>query len=77
MVYNVYMKISYVGLNKDKQDKIKKDLGINDVFFYPSLKDVEDTDILSVFVDTVVSKVDIDKMPSLKMIATRSTGHTC
>lgn len=35
----------------------------------------QDTEILSVFVSSTVTKECIDKMPNLKLIATRSTGY--
>ena len=67
------MKISYVGINNDKKEKIKE--SFEEVEFFNNIEDVEDTDILSVFVDTIISRDDIERMKSLKMIATRSTGY--
>ena len=69
------MKISYVGLNEDKHEEIKKVLKEHEVHFYNKIEEVKNTDILSIFVDTVVSKEDINRMADLKMIATRSTGY--
>lgn len=67
------MKISYVGLDKEKEVLVKDELG--EVSFFNNIEEVEDTEILSVFINSVVTREIIEKLPSLKMIVTRSTGY--
>lgn len=55
-------------------------LAEHDLFFHPeplkaaNLPLAKDTDVLSVFIYSRISKAELEQMPQLKLIATRSTG---
>ncbi len=74
------MNIAYFFQESWEQDHIKKALPDDAVAFYqgsladsPSIAD-RDAAVLSVFVNSQVGEVEMQRFPALKLIATRSTG---
>lgn len=77
-------KIAYFKAEDWEVDYVKKqfpedELEIYDVPLTPDNIDkypeIQDNNILSVFVQSVINKEVLDKLPNLKFIATRSTGY--
>jgi D-lactate dehydrogenase len=75
------MKIIFFGLEKENQSLFLKSFGDAEISFIDEKLDegnvalAKDADVLCVFTGSVVDKEKIDLMPSLKFIATRSTGY--
>ena len=75
------MKIIFFETNKDEQKELQILFGNIQVEYYEEKLDsdnvnlAENADIVSVFVNSEVSKEIIDKLPNLKLIQTRSTGY--
>ncbi|MDD5710658.1 MAG: hydroxyacid dehydrogenase [Candidatus Colwellbacteria bacterium] len=73
-------KIAFYGVQPWEQEYLERSLQKHQLTFCPEYLDEKkslersDTEIISVFVDSNVSKKIIDLFPSLKFIATRSTG---
>jgi len=78
--YNRGMKIIFFEVPESEQSAFRDSFaGVETVFSIEKLDEdnvslAEGADALSVFVNSVVSQSIIDKLPSLKFIATRSTG---
>lgn len=72
------MKVGYVTKEEIEKKYIQENLKDFEIIFIENLEEevnkIKDVEILSVFVDTKVSKDIMDKLPNLKFIATRSTG---
>lgn len=74
------MKITFFETEDWEKEYLKNQLPEADVSFFEekiSLDNIDlakDAQIISVFTDSVLNKEIIDKLPNLKMIATRSTG---
>ncbi len=73
------MKILFDAVEPQERDVLEKALAGHALSFLdrPIAKDavLSDADLMSVFVASQVSKATLDSMPSLKFIATRSTGY--
>lgn len=74
------MKIVFFGLDKKEQNFFSQSLDASQVYFINEKLDennvdmAKDAEAICVFVDSIVNKSVLDKMPALKFIATRSTG---
>ena len=75
------MKAAFFGLNQWQKEMIKKRLGCLELFFYDS-DELEDSinkmkgiEIVGLFVETILKKEHIKKLPNLKLIVTLSTGY--
>lgn len=74
------MKISFFELKEDEPQKIKAAITNKELFLseeklsIQNIDSAKDADIISVFVNSMVTKEIIDALPNLKMITTRSTG---
>ncbi len=74
------MKITFFEIKEWEQEYLKNKLNnVEAVFFAEklSLENIDlakDADVVSVFIDSQVTKEIIDALPNLKMVATRSTG---
>ena len=73
------MKIVYVGPYRGEEEIVQKAFLEHEVLFIEKLEhlqppDFNSAEVISVFVDTPVTSDVIEKMPSLKHIAARSTG---
>lgn len=74
------MKIAFFEVPKDEQATFLQAFNNTEVVFFEERLDesnvgsINDADIISVFVNSEVSKGIIDSIPNLKFIATRSTG---
>lgn len=74
------MRISFFEVAEGEKEKLLNNLSeYETLFFAEKLTDetahlAKDSEIISVFVNSVVSKQVIDSIPSLKLISTRSTG---
>jgi len=75
------MKIIFFETNEDEQKELRIFFGSIQVEYYKEKLDsdnvslAKDADIMSVFVNSEVSKEIIDQLPNLKLIQTRSTGY--
>ncbi len=73
------MKIAYIYSEEKWRDHIKEVFSDHDLILGTSLEEIEDdlgdVEVLSVFVSHEVKKEHLEKMPNLKLIATRSTGY--
>ncbi|MFA6300775.1 MAG: NAD(P)-dependent oxidoreductase [Candidatus Paceibacterota bacterium] len=74
------MKIAFFEIPKIEQSLFSQSFGDADISFYEeklneetALK-IKDAEIISVFINSVISKNIIDSLPILKFITTRSTG---
>jgi D-lactate dehydrogenase len=74
------MKIAYVAPYAGEEEIVKELMPEHEYIFYPTpIRDnipneISDVEVLSVFVDSKVTKEMIDALPNLKVIALRSTG---
>lgn len=74
------MKIIFFEVPAVDKSTIPQSLGNTEISFYDKKLDkdnieiAKDADIISIFIDSVISKNIIDLLPNLKFIATRSTG---
>ncbi len=74
------MKIAFFELSKaDQSSFLASFIGAEVVFFEEKLNadvvsKIQDVEVVSVFVDSMIDKNIIDALPNLKFIATRSTG---
>lgn len=74
------MKIAFFGLLESEKEVVNKFLSGDGVLFFnekldeKNVEKAKDVDIVSVFIDSEMRKSIIDKLPNLKLIATRSTG---
>src|SRR3990167_821373 len=74
------MKISFFGLEKDKQGVFLESIRGAELSFFEEKLDehsvalAKDAEAVCVFVNSEVNKNVIDALPNLKFIATRSTG---
>lgn len=78
------MKIAFFQLEEREKEEINKNenfikFGAENLFFDSHLNsenvpENEDIEVVSVFIDSDVNKEVLDKLPKLKLIATRSTG---
>ncbi len=74
------MKISFFETTNEEKEKLSKDFSMHECSFFDdrlneeSVHLAKDCEIVSVFVNSVVSKQVIDSIPNLKFISTRSTG---
>lgn len=73
------MKKLYLYKEEWEKDYISEKLGANSLEFRDSIENtpeeiLKEIEVISVFVSHPVKKDDLDKMPNLKLIATRSTG---
>ncbi len=75
------MKIVFYEVAKEEHELYTKPLPDADVAFFDeklslsNTKSAEGADVISVFTDSKINKELIDALPSLKLIATRSTGY--
>lgn len=77
------MKIVFFETSLEKQEKLKlalKDSNLDCVYFEKVLNDshldsIGDADILYVFVNSILNKEILEKLPNLKFIVTGSTGY--
>lgn len=73
-------KVAFFEVKDWEKDYLENQLNDTEVSFFPEKISAEnigiakDCQIISIFVDSKVSKDVADKLPNLKMIATRSTG---
>lgn len=81
MYYNRFMKIGVFGLKEvEKQQKFQDSLSDHQVVFIDQdlnedqIPSQIDFDIISVFVQSKITKKVVDTFPNLKMVAVRSTG---
>ncbi|KKP55692.1 MAG: hypothetical protein UR50_C0022G0005 [Parcubacteria group bacterium GW2011_GWC1_34_10] len=74
------MKITFFEVREKEQDFLAPPLQVHGLSFFKEKLDLEtlnkakDADIISVFINSEVTKEIIDALPKLKLIATRSTG---
>src|SRR3989344_954090 len=74
------MKIAFFEVKDWEKEYLKTRLGSGQALFFSetlsleNVGSVKDCQIISVFIDSQVTKEVIEKLPALKMIATRSTG---
>lgn len=74
------MKIVFFEIFPKEKDIIQQALTGHDVIFFEdklnpeNISDILDADYISIFVNSIVDREIIQKMPNLKLIATRSTG---
>lgn len=75
------MKIAYFEADQDEEKLVREALPDHDVVVFREElsekympEEAKDTEIVSIFVDTKITKNVLDQLPNLKMIATRSTG---
>ena len=75
------MKIAFFELEGWEEDVIKKNLPSGNEYFFSkeilrseNIDKVKDFDIISTFINSPIKKEQFDKLPNLKLIATRSTG---
>jgi D-lactate dehydrogenase len=74
------MKIAFFEVRDGEKEYLQKHLVDFDVSFFPekltqdTVAKAKDCDMVAVFVDSRVTKDIIEKLPNLKLIATRSTG---
>lgn len=73
------MKILFLHKEDWEKDYVGNKLGPNEVYFYKNLDDVpaeilSSVEVLSIFVSHVCKEAEISRLPSLKLIAARSTG---
>jgi D-lactate dehydrogenase len=75
------MKISFFEVPQKEQNALKEAFSKEEVYFFEEKIDednvslIKDSDIISVFVNSMVNKEIIDSLPNLKFISTRSTGY--
>ena len=82
---NSSVKIAFYGVRPEEQPYLEKrfaDVGLSDNVTYHSeivdsdhIPPKDDSDAVSVFVDSAVNKAVMDAFPNLKFIAARSTGY--
>jgi len=77
--YNDFVNILYLYKEDWEKDYIQGKLGDNNLEFAKSFEEVSEeklnqTEIVSVFVSHQCKEAELNKLPSLKLIATRSTG---
>lgn len=81
MLEEVNMKITFVQTQPWEKEIIRRKLrGQKLTFFDEALTEknvakIKDTEVLSVFIETKVTKKLLGKLPKLKMVVTRSTGY--
>lgn len=75
------MKIVFFEVFESEQENIKKLLPNDEVFCFEeklteeNIDEAKEAEVVSVFINSEINKNIIDKIPSLKFIATRSTGY--
>lgn len=74
------MKTLYLFKEEWEKDYISEKLGSDNLEFSDSIENIseevlKEIEVISVFVSHPIKKEDLDKMPNLKLIATRSTGY--
>lgn len=74
------MKISFFEVNEWEEEYLSKNLKQHNLLFFKEalsekyLEKIRDSEALSVFIYSKITKEILDKLPKLKIIATRSTG---
>lgn len=73
------MKISFLNTAENERNTIEDSLADHELAFFDgsvedNLEGLKDTEVLSLFIDTPLTKENIEQMPDLKLVATRSTG---
>lgn len=74
------MKIHYFASEPWEEAYVRTKIGTNEIVFhegplstFPDLQDA-DAEILCIFIDSIINESELNRFPSLKLIATRSTG---
>lgn len=74
------MKISFFEITDLEAEKFKKAFENDDVKYFKgtiqetNINDYQESDVICIFVHSEIDKEIIDKLPNLKLVATRSTG---
>ena len=74
------MKVAFFEVSDSQKDYFKNKLNDVEVSFFPekispdTISQIQDCEVISIFVDSQIDKNVIESLPNLKMITTRSTG---
>ena len=74
------MKIAFFELFSQEQEAFKKLLQDDELYFFEeklnekNVQKAKEVEIISIFINSVISKSVVDSLPNLKFITTRSTG---
>ena len=75
------MKVVFFEINNEEKGIIQnflRDVPDIESIFYEGLFNIEqakEADIISVFINSEIRKEEMDALPNLKFVTTRSTGH--
>ncbi len=74
------MKIVFDAVEKDARELFERELAGNELVFVDAptpeaLRGASDADIVSVFVSSPLTRAHLEALPSLKLVAARSTGY--
>jgi len=78
---NKYMKIAFFEVENWEKIYLEQKLAGNELLFYTTslqkehIASLQDVEVISIFIDSIITKELLDQLPKLRLITTRSTGY--